>query len=99
MEGVRGRAEEGLWPGGEMLRLQTLGSWEVKIPLSSTVPVTLMMPAPVTTVTIPHRPAPPSLCLEHPSSTPPPQLFLFLQASGPSRKVSQRSLPGLGCLC
>lgn len=58
-----------------------------------------MMPAPVTTVTIPHRPAPPSLCLEHPSSPPPPQLFLFLQASGPSRKVSQSSLPRLVCLC
>lgn len=71
-----------------MLGLQPLGSWGVRIPLSSTAPVdTPVMPAPVTSVTIPHGSAPPSWYLEHPSSTPPPQLFLFLQSSGPSRKA------------
>lgn len=56
---------------------------------------TPVRPARVSSVTVPSRSAPPSLYVECLSSPPPPQCFLFLQASGPCRKAAQSSSTGL----
>lgn len=91
---TKAATEEGLWPSREMLRF--LGSQDSS-ELHRTCD-TLVMPTPVTTVTIPHRSAPPSLYLDHPSSALPPQLFLFLQPWAPPGRYLRAPYPDW-CLC